>query len=292
LWSLAIAVPMLICGWSSVAAMAGEGATPIMRARQDVDPRTLYESGIPRADEQPAAAGAARAADGAALYTVHCSSCHGMQLQGTPGAPSLQHAGIAAVDFYIRTGRMPLAVKVVLPNAARPSANTTQAFHAAPHLNDAQTVAIEAFIGEHGDGAPIPDVRLADAKLQRGRQLFEDNCEACHGVGGQGATVGYQWTAVPLDQATPTQIGEAIRIGPGVMPRFSAAELPPADVNALATYVRYLATTPQTYGGTLLGLLGPTAEGAVGAFIGVGFLFWVVYFTGTKADGRRLHERD
>lgn len=283
---------MLICVWSSVAAVAGEGSAPVMRARQDVDPRTLYESSIPSAGEQPAAAGAALVENGAELYTVHCSSCHGMQLQGTPGAPPLLHVGTASIDFYVRTGRMPSAVKLGLPDATRLTANTTQSFHQAPHLNDAQTTALEAFIGEHGDGTPIPDVRLVGAMLQHGRQLFEDNCEACHGAAGQGATVGYQWTAVPLNQATPTQIGEAIRIGPGMMPPFTTAELTPTDVDALATYVRYLATTPQTYGGTVLGLLGPTAEGVVGAFIGVGFLFWVVYFTGTKADGRRVHERD
>lgn len=38
--------------------------------------------------------------------------------------------------------------------------------------------------------------------------------------------------------------------------------------------------------------LGPISEGAVSAIIGVGFLFWVIYFTGTKADGRRLNELD
>jgi len=286
--SVALAAIVLVCGWSTVSAVADANSAPDLRALKRVDPRTLSAPGVPSVAPNPAAVSAARSENGAELYTVYCSSCHGQQLQGTLGAPPLQHVGIAAIDFVVRTGRMPLAVKYAPRPDSRQSANTTQAFHAPPHLNDAQTRALEAFVGANGDGTPIPNVRLASARLQHGRQLFEDNCEACHGAAGQGATVGYQWTAVPLDRATLTQIGEAIRIGPGVMPRFTTAELSSADVDALATYVRYLATTPESTSGIPLG---PTAEGAIGAVIGVGLLFWVVYFTGTKADGRRWHDR-
>jgi ubiquinol-cytochrome c reductase cytochrome c subunit len=167
-----------------------------------------------------------------------------------------------------------------------------QVFHGAPMFDAGQIAALDAYVGAHAaHSIPIPVVRTDPSELQRGRQLFEDNCEACHGAAGQGATAGYQWTALPLDRATPTQIGEAIRIGPGVMPRFPRTLLSDEDVSALATYVTNLTHDQKNYGGIVLGDMGPVAEGAIGAFVGLGMLFWVVYFTGTKANGRRLDER-
>jgi ubiquinol-cytochrome c reductase cytochrome c subunit len=255
--------------WAAVAGSAGASTTTSHNA---VDGRTLFASGVPRG-QLPATA-----QDGASLYAVHCATCHGAQLQNSSDAPALRHAGAAAVDFYLTTGRMPLA------------GVPTQAFHSAPHFDRQQIAAIEGYVRLHSDGSgPIPDVRMRPGGLQRGRMLFEANCEACHGAAAQGATVGYGWAAPPLDRATPTQIGEAIRIGPGMMPAFTPRQLSDADIGALAEYVRTLAENPQNYGGTVMGYLGPTAEGAVGAVVGVGFLFWVVYFTGTKANGRRVH---
>lgn len=251
----------------------------------------LHGAAVPTEERQPLR-------DGAILYGVHCSSCHGADLRGTRGVPGLLEAGGAAVDFYITTGRMPLALRAANEGPVRSPlgvANATgvQAYHV-PALFDArQTAALDAYVDSRAERRiAIPDVRLDAAKLQRGRRLFEDNCQACHGAAAQGATAGGQWVALPLKLANPTQIGEAIRIGPGIMPRFTAAQVPDGDVDAVATYVRYLAEEPQTYGGALLEYLGPISEGAVSAIVGVGFLFWVVYFTGTKADGRRLNEKD
>jgi len=268
-------------------------------SRPALNSETLFEAGVEPGDTTRASAARADLSrEGAVLYGVHCATCHGADLKGSPGVPSLEEAGGAATDFYITTGRMPLAnkasnVAAPTPPNGRVMASGTQAYHV-PSLFDArQTAALETYVDAHAVKAiTIPHVRLDATKLQRGRRLFEDNCQACHGAAAQGATAGQQWTALPLDLASPTQIGEVIRVGPGVMPRFTSAQLSNDDVAAVATYVRYLATEPQTYGGTVMGYLGPTAEGAVGAFIGVGFLFWVVYFTGTKADGRRLHELD
>ncbi len=257
----------------------------------------LFEDGIPTQERSSPPVGHAQLMrEGAVLYGEHCSSCHGIDLKGTKGAPSLELAGGASVDFYLTTGRMPLADKARENRAERnPQGSTvalgTQAYHG-PALFDArQTAALDAYVSAHArQRIPIVPVRLAGATLQRGRSLYEDNCEACHGVAAQGATVGYQWTALPLNRATPIELAEAVRIGPGVMPRFTRAELSDHDVDAIATYVRYLDENAQTYGGTVMDYLGPVSEGAVSAVIGVGFLFWVIYFTGTKANGRRFNE--
>lgn len=289
---IAYIAALLVCGWSASATAedAEHWRTP---SRPFVDDRTLFDAGIPRRDEQPASTAPAAPAEGAVLYAVHCSSCHGTLLQGSAGVPPLTHDGGAAVDFYLTTGRMPLAVTFAPSASGRTTASMTQDYHVLSHFDDRQTAAIEAFVNAHATQTiPIPRVRINSSLLQRGRLLFEDNCQACHGAAAEGATVGYQWTALPLDKANPTQIGEAVRTGPGVMPKFTPAVLSDEDLDAVATYVRYLATTRQTYGGTVMDYLGPTAEGAVGVFIGVGSLFWVVYFTGTKADGRRAHEID
>ncbi|MDQ2992878.1 MAG: c-type cytochrome, partial [Candidatus Eremiobacteraeota bacterium] len=265
--------------------------TPSVHA---VQKGTLSDSGIPKSPSTSVPAAPARLAkEGTQLYGMHCATCHGADLQGARGVPSLLTAGGAAVDFYLTTGRMPLADKsadqAVSAPAWRIIAAGTQAYHVPALLNANQRAAINAYVSEHGTSTtPIPTVKLDPMKLQAGRQIFEANCEACHGAAAQGATAGYQWTALSLQASTPTQIGEALRIGPGVMPRFPPTQLSDDDVDAVATYVRYLATENQNYGGTVMWYLGPVAEGAVGAVVGVGFLFWVVYFTGTKADGRRV----
>ncbi len=270
--------------------------TPSHRA---VDKGTLFEAGVP-ARGGPAASGdrAQLVREGALLYGVHCSTCHGADLKGTQGVPSLLQAGGAAVDFYLTTGRMPLALRAAQSGESRSPlgrsmASGSQAFHVPALLDAHQTAAVDAYVDAHARQlTPIPQVRLNASLLQRGRRIFEDNCQACHGAAAQGATAGEQWTALPLDQASPTQIGEAIRVGPGLMPRFTPAQLSAADIDAVATYVRDLAESPQLYGGNVMQYLGPVSEGAVSAIVGVGFLFWVIYFTGTKADGRRVNEWD
>ncbi len=269
---------MCVVATTSPAARADSAEQPRVPSHRAPDTAGLYVDGIPPSVRTHGTGSrAAHLDEGTVLYDVHCTSCHGADLRGTKSGPSLMGSGGVGVDFYMTTGRMPLAIP------------GTQANHMSPHFDTGQIAALDRYVGARATRSiPIPHVVLDEGRLQAGRSLFESNCEACHGVGAQGATAGGGWTALPLWNATPTQIGEAIRFGPGVMPRFTQAQLSPTDIDALATYVRYLATTPQTYGGTVMDYLGPPAEGFVAAFAGIGMLFWIVYFTGTKADGRRI----
>ena len=60
-------------------------------------------------------------ARGRALFAQECASCHGEDLRGRPEkGPSLRGAGAAAADFYLSTGRMPLADPTDEPTRAHP----------------------------------------------------------------------------------------------------------------------------------------------------------------------------
>lgn len=297
--ALGAILALLLFALNGSVARAEDATHWLTPSRHATSKGLLFEAGIPAQTESAVPTDhALLLPEGQALYDVHCATCHAVSGLGARGAPSLQFAGGAVVDFYISTGRMPLADKADIHGTPSNPVDAdmalgTQAYHTLPLFDARQAAAIDAYVTSRAARSiPIPVVTLDPTKLQRGRLLYEDNCEACHGAGAQGATAGYQWTALPLNQATLTQIGEAIRIGPGVMPSFTPRQLSDSDVDAVATYVRYLMANPQTYGGAVMDYLGPISEGAVSAFIGVGFLFWVIYFTGTKANGRRFNEID
>ena len=71
-------------------------------------------------------------APGQALFAANCSSCHGPEALGTTRAPNLQGLGAGTVDFWVSTGRMPLANSSV------------QATRKPPRFNRLQTLEIAA----------------------------------------------------------------------------------------------------------------------------------------------------
>ena len=236
-----------------------------------VDRDLIRTNGLPQSAPAPE-----RETTGGEAYAVHCSSCHGASLNGSTRGPSLQNAGGARVDFYVRTGRMPLAGPPV------------QAWHTANRFDPETTAALIAYVDAHvRSSIPIPTVHIDPKLLQRGRIVFEENCQACHGVAGQGATAGSGWIAVPLKEAASREVGEAVRIGPGVMPVFPPALISDRDLDAVATYVDYINTRLANPGGSPFDYLGPTAEGAIAIAIGIGGLFAVIFLTGTTTRGAR-----
>ncbi|MGH8975519.1 MAG: c-type cytochrome, partial [Acidimicrobiia bacterium] len=92
---------------------------------------------------QPAAA---QAGDGRVMYETGCSSCHGLEGEGTRLGPPLIGVGAAAADFYLSTGRMPLDE----PRA--------QAVRKPPAYSPAQIRAITAYVAGLGGGPAIPAV--------------------------------------------------------------------------------------------------------------------------------------
>lgn len=196
--------------------------------------------------------------EGASLYAANCSSCHGPQGRGvatpTKGAggvtgqgPPLVGVGALAADFYLRTGYMPLAD----PHA--------QPWRSRVLFDDREVRALVAYVNSLGSGPAIPHPQ--PGSIPAGRRLFSDHCAGCHQEAARGGYV--TGARVPaLEAATATQIAEAVRIGPYLMPRFSERAITNQQLNDLIAYVRYT-DHPRNPGGWSIGELGPWPEGAV-----------------------------
>jgi ubiquinol-cytochrome c reductase cytochrome c subunit len=215
---------------------------------------------------------AALVREGRHLYEQGCVSCHGFDAEGVEGqGPSLVGAGEAAADFYLRTGRMP-ADQVGSEPLRKP-----------PRYSGAQIRALVAYVGSLGPGAAIPEVDPERGSLSQGMSLFNESCAGCHGTGGKGGVAigGY---APPLGEATPTEVGEAIRVGPYLMPPFSPAQLDPHEVDSIARYVQ-LTQEPEDAGGFGIGHIGPVPEGLVAWLAAIAALLLVARLIGERGAG-------
>ena len=197
---------------------------------------------------------------GSELYAGNCASCHGIDGRGInrprPGAgdiqgagPSLRGVGAISPDFYLRTGRMPLSYPGEEPERGR------------PQFSNREIKGLVAYIASLGHGPPIPHPRSGAGSLPTGLQLFTEHCAGCHQIAGEG---GYVTGArvPPLHDASATQIAEAVRIGPYLMPRFSKRDLTDHQLDDIISYV--LGTdNPNDAGGFGIGHIGPVPEGLV-----------------------------
>ena len=211
-------------------------------------------------------------AAGKTLFQATCSSCHGLDAQGTSQAPSLIGAGAAAVDFQMSTGRMP-AKEVGAENGRGPVLFTQQ-----------QIYEIADYIASLGGGPAVPDaqqVSTAGADTALGSQLFMANCAQCHGFAGDGGALTYGKFAPALTQATPTQIYEAMLTGPEAMPVFSDGAVSPQAKRDIIAYVVGTRTEPNP-GGLSLGRIGPVTEGLVIFLGGMGVLVLIAMWITAK----------
>jgi len=198
---------------------------------------------------------------GAELYAANCSSCHGPQGEGvleannrgagdiTAQGPPLQGVGELAPDFYLRTGRMPLDHAGEEPERQRPL------------FNGREIDAITAYVASFGGGPKVPDPKPDYGSLSEGMSLFTEHCAGCHQIVGEG---GYVTGAKvpPLQHATPTEIAEAVRIGPFLMPKFPKSQISDEDLDKIIAYVM-TSKSPEDAGGFGLGHIGPVPEGMV-----------------------------
>lgn len=209
------------------------------------------------------------------LFQATCSSCHGLEAQGTSQAPSLIGTGAAAVYFQMSTGRMP-AKEVGAENNRKPVTFTPQ------EIND-----IADYVASLGGGPAIPgpeQVSTAGADTALGSELFSANCAQCHGFAGAGGALTYGKDAPPLTASTPTQIYTAMLTGPEAMPVFSDGALSPQAKRDIIAYITQTRVEPNP-GGFSLGRIGPVTEGLVIFLGGMGFLVLIsMWITARRRD--------
>ena len=87
-------------------------------------------------------------------------------------------------------------------------------------------------------------------------------------------------------------VWEAIRTGPGNMPRFGPGTISPAQVVDVVGYVVKNIQHPTSPGGLSLGGVGPVAEGFVGLFVGVGLCMLAALWIGDRAENEEEDEHD
>jgi ubiquinol-cytochrome c reductase cytochrome c subunit len=237
----------------------------------------------------PPAAGAGDVQLGHRLFGQYCVACHGVAGSGVPPgrvigtgpgraprqqlglAPSLRGVGALAADFYLRTGYMPLAHVGLQPHRKR------------VFFDETQLQALIAYVASLGPGPSVPRPHPERGSLSEGMHLFTDHCAGCHQIVAEG---GYVTGALPppLGNATPTQVAEAVRIGPYVMPRFSRKALSESQLDSIVRYVEY-AKHPDDRGGWAIGHLGPIPEGLVTWFIGMTALVACCVVIGKRLKG-------
>jgi ubiquinol-cytochrome c reductase cytochrome c subunit len=207
---------------------------------------------------------------GRQFFLEGCSSCHGLDARGIEGtAPSLRGAGAAAADFYLSTGRMPLD---------KPG---DEPIRAQPRYPRDQIDAIVAYIGSFG-GPPIPEVHPERGDLSEGFAAFSENCAGCHQAVAKGGVVTGAF-APDLGEATPTEVGEAVRIGPYLMPPFGHEQIDRHTLDSIARYVE-LTKNPVDEGGWGIGNLGPVPEGMVAWLLALASMLLVARLIGTRGS--------
>ena len=220
------------------------------------------------------AARSAQIEEGKQLFLKGCSSCHGLNAEGSDIAPSLIGVGAASVDFQVGTGRMPMADMSV------------QAMRKKPIYNAEETAALAAYVASLAPGPAIPtDSQLnyeRDGNLAEGGELFRTNCAMCHNFAGQGGALTQGKYAPTLMGVDSKHIYEAMITGPQSMPVFADKTLTPEEKLSIIKYIKTVEQEKQQ-GGISLGRVGPVTEGLFGWIAGLGILIGIAVWLASKA---------
>ena len=268
----AVAVILVALALIGLAAPSSSGQTAAANTTggRVAEPTKLPEPPGPGNPTESFPDSAALRAEGFTLYQGTCASCHGIALQGTQGvAPSLRGVGPGPVDFYLSTGRMPLDNPHSQPQRNQPA------------FNRSQIDALIAYVASFG-GPPAPTTDPARGDLALGFHEFTLNCAGCHQIVARGGiTVNAQ---VPdLQESTPQEVAEAVRMGPYLMPHFDANQIDQHQLDSIARYVAWT-RRPTNAGGWGIYNIGPIPEGIVAWFIGLAALVIVARLIGERMD--------
>lgn len=259
--------------------LAWAGTAPAQNSPAQAKSAQAKSTPAPAAATQPISTNTAFIQQGELLYNEHCASCHGIGAVGSKG-PELLNVGAAAVDFFLSTGRMPLASPNLEPVSSWPYFNPTQIKQIIAYIN-----ALEVENGSPGPGIPVvtPACNSGDncPTLSEGNALFLLNCAQCHDASGSGGELSHGYLVPSLRAATPTEIAEAIRVGPRPMPEWGPGQLTNQQVSSIADYIQYITAHPDP-GGLGIAHFGPVPEGFVGIVFGLGLLLVVARVIGNR----------
>jgi ubiquinol-cytochrome c reductase cytochrome c subunit len=220
------------------------------------------QSGIVRPTDEPSSPSLQL---GAQLYAGNCATCHGVAGEGInrprAGAggvlgqgPPLRGVGALAADFYLRTGYMPLASPHREPEDLQQGNRVL--------LSDKEIRSLVLYVASLGPGPGIPTPDPASGNVSMGQQLFTEHCSGCHQIMARGGFV--TGARVPELQTVPaTQIAEAVRTGPYLMPRFSKDQITDRQLGDIIKYIVTVGQHPPNRGGWGIGNIGPIPEGLV-----------------------------
>ena len=224
----------------------------------------------PRAGGGAGAASRALVERGRDLYAQSCQTCHGENLRGVRDmGPPLIDAGAASTDFYLSTGRMPIADPTDEPQRA------------APQYSRSDIAALVAYVGSFGGPAIPPAANPARGDVARGKEAFTESCAGCHQVMARGGIV--TGAFVPALTDVPSrQLAEAVRVGPYLMPVFDTERLPRQQLDDIAAYLR-LTARPDDRGGWGIGNIGPVPEGMITWLLAAVVLLGIARALGERA---------
>jgi ubiquinol-cytochrome c reductase cytochrome c subunit len=243
------------------------------------------QSGIVRPTAEPASPSLQL---GAELYAGNCASCHGVDGAGVAApragagnilgaGPSLRGVGALAADLYLRAGYMPLSSIHDQPGPNRVLFTRTE------------IRSLVQYVASLGRGPGIPHPDPAAGSAAQGLELFTRSCAGCHQVVARGGFVTGALVP-PLQGVNPTQIAEAVRVGPYLMPRFSTSQISDAELNSI---IRYILSTrrPDNRGGWGIGNIGPIPEGLVTWWIAAPLLLIICLLVGRRLRARPFEEQ-
>ncbi len=231
-------------------------------------------SALPSATKMTAAATTTQIAEGKKIFAAGCSSCHGLNAEGSSIAPALIGVGGASVDFQVGTGRMPMADM------------SQQAQRKRPVYNAEQTAALAAYVSSLApgpsavDGANLNYER--DGNTAQGGELFRTNCAMCHNFAAQGGALSQGKYAPTLMGVEPKYMYEAMITGPQSMPKFSDKTITPAEKLSIIKWIKAAQNEP-SLGGATTGRVGPVTEGLLAWLLGLGSLIGIAVWLATKA---------
>lgn len=200
---------------------------------------------------------------GEVLYGRDCAWCHGPSGEGSVRGVPLTDAGAASAHFYLSTGRMPITDPDERIRRREPAYSASE------------IASLVTYVASLGDGPPIPEVDTDGVDLQLGGALYRQHCAQCHGASGVGVALAFDVVAPSVIPSSPTQVAEAMIVGPGAMPGFTGASLTEEETLAVVRYVEELRDPPD-HGGFPFARSGRLDELLVAWAVGMGALVLAV----------------